>query len=194
VSDWSSGNGFHISAVVLPAGRIGAVSLPLTDCDCVPGEGNPMLGNLCPNRQRRGMVDRLCDVCGGGFAPRESYYFMGKHSMMMEHGGRGGFHECPVHRDCALYAGRVCPGLVTKAMNVGVFRCSDYTLIPQVSKVDNQGRGVHYKGLDDPAFLAAVEQRRLDRSLITILGRPIRPTIHHLDTWIRRELRKADHV
>lgn len=102
ISDWSSNQ--EKPSLVEGDRRFGAW---LGKCPHVDGEGEPNLGALCPTRQIKGMIERRCDVCGDHMPKR--LYWMGNQELVTS-----GYRECPLHLDCLLYSGQVCPGMTTK--------------------------------------------------------------------------------
>lgn len=90
------------------------------DCDCTIGVGEPMLGAQCPNRQRRCVSERRCQVCSFPIAEDEDCHFLGADRIQV-------FWEPPLHQECAAYSLQVCPGITRRAgMSVHVVR--DYKM------------------------------------------------------------------
>ena len=175
VSEWDPG---HWNITMHP--RHGAM---VGSCDHVDGVGTPHLGNLCAARQVQGMLKRLCDVCGqkiDGFC-----YFMGSTSLVTD-----GYRELPVHLECALYAGQVCPGLVTPARQerIAVAECLTYRIEPGriVAPDDGSGRPDErrFDSLDDPAIrlLNAVGFRSVMTAIYAV---PEEPKVWLLNDWLQ---------
>lgn len=103
----------------------------LAYCTHVDGQGEPDLGNLCAVRQIIGMDERRCDVCGGRV--NRTAWFMGAKMLTPGEGNvLNGFRETPMHLECVLYAGQVCPGMVTKeAGRIWVVQTEKYALVQQ---------------------------------------------------------------
>lgn len=85
------------------------------------GEGHALAGLLHSARQIRAMVQRLCGVCGRHVNGRA--ILIGGPNLVTQ-----GFHEPPVHRDCARYAIQACPG-INRGHPV-VVEARTYDLIP----------------------------------------------------------------
>lgn len=112
-------------------------------CTHEDGVGEPNLGALCAPRQLHGMLNRLCDVCGVKVG--KTAFFMGAKDLHTQ-----GYRELPLHLECALYAGQVCPGLVTKARGeIWVSVTEDYTC-NMVRKYENGDR--EFVGMHDPTW------------------------------------------
>jgi len=106
VSEWDSGivddDGHRWKATVSPVfGRY------LSSCVDTIGVGTPKLGNLCAPTAIRCVDRRICATCGTRVNGKIA--FLGGQRLHEE-----GYSEPGVHLQCALYAGQVCPGLVTK--------------------------------------------------------------------------------
>lgn len=148
-------------------------------CDHVDGVGDPMLGNLCPAKQLSGMLKRLCDVCG--VVVGRNAYFLGNEVLVQR-----GYRELPVHRECALYAGQVCPGLITPAKRDGVWvaKARTYRMRPvyQIGP-DHKTDQEEYTSFDDPRLTIrlAVRQRIVLTSIIAV---PIDPQSWPLAEWL----------
>lgn len=69
-------------------------------------KGTPLPAMLNPTRQIRCVNERLCGVCGRKVSPKSILVLIGNESLI-----RDGFREPGVHRACARYALRACPGI-----------------------------------------------------------------------------------
>lgn len=94
------------------------------DCDCTIGQGSPILGKQCPLRQRDCMSQRRCQVCSYPIPAHEDCHFLGSYEGNV-------FWEPPLHRTCALYSLRVCPG-ITRQPGVGVTVSRTYALFDKL--------------------------------------------------------------
>lgn len=94
----------------------------VTRCDCRIGVGVPNLGGLCPERQRAGMLEMLCDACG---EPGSEGIFLGSAACQI-------FREPALHLACAVYSVKVCPGIRAKADTFGVHFATEYTMLDEV--------------------------------------------------------------
>jgi hypothetical protein len=101
VSDWTGTDGAPSRYVPVPGhpewGDYNASEAGI-------GEGYPLAGLLHPARQMRGMLERRCGVCGKHIPGTK--ILIGGPPLL-----RVGFHEPPVHRECARYAVQACPGI-----------------------------------------------------------------------------------
>ena len=156
-------------------------------CGHVAGEGVPDLGQLCPGNQLQGMVHRLCDVCGGPI-PEGPIYFMGGYDAAK---GKAGFRECGLHFECALYAGQVCPALVTSRppATVVVYECTTYDLQPIFYWTDSKHaiQSDHFASFDDPDLVALFILTKANgtrMALIGALANPVDPIITPLADWL----------
>lgn len=78
------------------------------------GEGEPIFAAIHVTRQRRGMVDLVCHVCGQPTAPGDRYIFpaaSGGLVTLHDGGQQYGCNVPPMHRACAERAARECPHL-----------------------------------------------------------------------------------
>ena len=91
-------------------------------CICVIGEGEPILGHQCPERQRECMMEGHCQVCSEiiNIKDEGGYYFLGGIEMPI-------FWEPPLHKSCAIYSLQVCPG-ITRRPTMSVHVADDYEL------------------------------------------------------------------
>jgi hypothetical protein len=79
-----------------------------------PGDGEPLFAAVHVTRQRRGMADLLCHVCGRATAPDDRWVFPTASGGMvtMTDGSVGwGCNVPPLHRACAEKAHAQCPHL-----------------------------------------------------------------------------------
>ncbi len=154
-------------------------------CAHVDGVGDPMLGNLCPAKQLSGMLGRLCDVCGRLIG--RNAYFLGNKALVER-----GYRELPVHKECALYAGQVCPGLITPAKIDGVWvsKARTYSMRPVYLTGPNyQTDQEEYTSFEDPALTVrlALGQRMVLTSVIAV---PDNPQAWPLKEWVAMNLKR----
>lgn len=105
---WSGEQDFGLRKSVLFPGMI-----ELTQAER-PGRGVPIFGAMHVDRQRRGLAEQLCHVCGAPTPPRDRWIFPAASGGMVtlaEGGERYGGHVPPVHEACARRAQRQCPHL-----------------------------------------------------------------------------------
>ncbi len=79
-----------------------------------PGVGEPIFAMVHVTRQRRGMVDLLCHVCGKPTSRNDRYIFpVASGGLVTLHDGsqQYGCNVPPVHRACSTRALRDCPHL-----------------------------------------------------------------------------------
>ena len=79
-----------------------------------PGVGVPVFGAVHVDRQRRGLAQHLCHVCGQPTPPRDRWIFpvaSGGMVTMADGSERYGGNVAPVHGACARRAQRQCPHL-----------------------------------------------------------------------------------
>jgi hypothetical protein len=99
-------------------------SSPLGDvmaCDCAPGVGKAGLGEQCPVRQRRAMLERRCNACGeriSGTALFAGVFFA---ELDAEDRPVPITAEAPTHAQCLGYSALVCPGLTRSPEKCLVF-------------------------------------------------------------------------
>lgn len=100
-------------------------------CSCVIGHGIPLLGQLCPRRQRRAMLERRCQLCGRLVKVTTKVVFIG--GSKFDKGHQRYVTEPPLHTACASYAARVCPRLVVgdRSGALRVAECQAYTLFEE---------------------------------------------------------------
>lgn len=169
ISDWEDDAVDHGKAWSLTEGHP-VYGTYTSACIHVDGVGEPNLGALCAPRQIQGMVDRLCDVCGVKVG--KTAFFMGGEACKDT-----GFFELPLHLECALYAGQVCPGLVTKAGEIWVTSTESYRCDMRRMFYPNVNRDFH--GLNDPAWRLA--ERFYGPSILTgIIAVPDSPDLRRL--------------
>jgi hypothetical protein len=146
------------------------------DCACIPGQGEPLLTEICHSRQRDVMTRRACQMCGhpiGG----EPFCFLSPAWNI----ARDQTKDPPFHRHCGRYAFSVCPGMLRFRRTGGnrygepvcVAECDDYTL-----------DGYLDTGETLPAAAAPLTFAARDtvRNLIATL--PAARTIYSLDDWL----------
>lgn len=79
-----------------------------------PGVGQPLFAAVHVTRQRRGMVDLLCHVCGKPTTPHDRYIFpVASGGLVTLHDGsqQYGCNVPPIHRACTTRALNTCPHL-----------------------------------------------------------------------------------
>jgi hypothetical protein len=79
-----------------------------------PGVGEPLFAAVHVTRQRRGMVDLLCHVCGKPTTRHDRYLFpVASGGLVALHDGsqQYGCNVPPIHRACATRALAACPHL-----------------------------------------------------------------------------------
>lgn len=79
-----------------------------------PGVGEPIFAAVHVTRQRRGMVDLLCHVCGTPTRPGDRYIFptaSGGLVTLQDGSAQYGCNVPPMHRACAEQARALCPHL-----------------------------------------------------------------------------------
>lgn len=89
---------------------------------CVPGRGVARLGSNCVERQRRGVLRRLCGGCGTSVLGE--LIFIGEAQM-------NAAVEPPLHEECALFSLRACPVLDRGRERAGVVVVREYELAEQ---------------------------------------------------------------
>ncbi|MBW8812260.1 MAG: hypothetical protein JF588_02440 [Caulobacterales bacterium] len=80
-----------------------------------PGVGEPQFAAMHVRRQRRGMIDLVCHVCGTPTPPRDRYVFpAASGGLVTLHDGsqQYGLNVPPMHRACAVRAANACPHLM----------------------------------------------------------------------------------
>ena len=105
---WSGEQAFRLQKSVLFPGMI-----ELSQAER-PGEGVPIFGAVHVDRQRRGLAEHLCHVCGQPTLARDRWIFpvaSGGMVTLAEGGERYGGNVPPVHEACARRAQRQCPHL-----------------------------------------------------------------------------------
>lgn len=78
------------------------------------GEGEPLFAAINVTRQRRGMVDLLCHVCGKPTTRHDRYIFpAASGGLVTLHDGtqQYGLNVPPMHRACSVRARHACPHL-----------------------------------------------------------------------------------
>ena len=79
-----------------------------------PGVGEPIFAAIHVTRQRRGVIDQLCHVCGRPTPPGDRYIFptaSGGLVTLHDGGQQYGCNVPPMHLACAERAARDCPHL-----------------------------------------------------------------------------------
>lgn len=94
-------------------------------CDCQPGQGIPLLSELCNDRHRKAVHERLCQVCGCPFDAGEPYVFIGAAGARL-------YRDPPSHPGCSRFALRACPGLDRHMGEIEVVTCARYTVRMQL--------------------------------------------------------------
>lgn len=164
------------------------IQMPYAHCSDEIGVGEPNLGALCPKRQIKGMLERLCDVCGE-FIPAGPIYFLG--AGFIGDDGTTGFRECGLHYECALYSAQVCPGLITKGDEPIVHEALAYHLQPEVMQRDSRAPDVTntiFDSFQDPNLhmLSRIEPI----VLLGVYAVPINPTKTPVPEWVRQQLKE----
>lgn len=110
-------------------------------CDCVPGEGKPILGQQCPSRQRRAMSERRCSSCGDrikGVALFPGVYIHVAQGFNVPP-GTALTAEAPTHPRCLAYSALACPRLDGAPSTLVVPVIGDYPLLDRWRFVDPGG-------------------------------------------------------
>jgi ferredoxin len=105
---WSGEGAFRLQTSVLFPGMV-----ELSQAER-PGEGAPIFGAVHVDRQRRGLAEHLCHVCGQPTPVRDRWIFpvaSGGMVTLADGGERYGGNVPPVHEACARRAQRQCPHL-----------------------------------------------------------------------------------
>jgi hypothetical protein len=79
-----------------------------------PGVGQPLFAAIHVTRQRRGMVDLICHVCGKPTPRLDRFIFpaaSGGLVTLQDGSQQYGLNVPPMHRACTLRARRTCPHL-----------------------------------------------------------------------------------
>lgn len=185
VSCWSSGD-LAVEERVFAVGD-GFLQTPIGACDHIDGQGEPDLGKLCTERQTTGMLQRLCDACGGFIEPGP-IYFIGDNTSTRNGQAMAVFRELGLHRECALYSLRVCPGLNRTGPGIvppSVFECTAYQVLPAY---------MHKVSDDDvdtfvyDSFAQAYNVMPQPAVLMGVHGVPINPTITLATAWVAAQL------
>jgi hypothetical protein len=88
------------------------------DQKAAPGVGEPLFAAVHVTRQRRGIVDLLCHVCGKPTRPQDRYIFpVASGGLVTLHDGsqQYGCNVPPIHRACTRLALEGCPHLARLA-------------------------------------------------------------------------------
>lgn len=85
----------------------------VVDCSCVIGEGTARLGRICPSRQLRGTLERICGTCGT--------HIDGWCCWPVDNVG-GKITEAPNHPECMAYSLSTCPFLKGAVKRFDSFR------------------------------------------------------------------------
>ena len=104
-----------------------------------PGEGTPMPSGMNIMRQRRGVVEFLCHVCGEKTPVRDRYLFPVATGAFLKVKGRTRYvsHLPPTHRGCAERAQRLCPHLSATYAKPSAFPLEVGTIGPEMSVPEN---------------------------------------------------------
>ena len=92
-------------------------------CSCVLGRGRPHLGKPCAHRQRKGITERRCVMCGRRVVGRETFVGATKNRVLDVNRPVWTSIEPPAHPPCAAYALLACPHLAGAdggAFDIGV--------------------------------------------------------------------------
>ncbi len=141
-----------------------------------PGKGEPSFAAVHVTRQRRGMIDLLCHICGRPTQVRDRWVFPVASGGMvtMQDGSVGwGCNVPPVHGACAEIARRECPHLshlVEEPLQCGedegrlIHRTDVTPGLEAIAATMPPGREVVFScyRLYGSAFTAEVEQARAD--------------------------------
>ncbi|WP_327378729.1 hypothetical protein OG393_32965 (plasmid) [Streptomyces sp. NBC_01216] len=105
-------------------------------CYCATGTGTPLLGQMCPRRQRTAMARRRCQLCGTSIDRDAKVVFIAGES---EGTAAQLVREPPLHAACAAYAARVCPYLVVgnRAGALRVAEAASYQLFEERVRPDS---------------------------------------------------------
>jgi hypothetical protein len=186
VSEWAPGEAGVVRLIWEGPGGL-VVQTPCASCACKPGVGTPDLGALCVERQIRGMLERLCDVCGE-FIPAGPIYFLGGATIAKS---GVGFRECGLHYECALYSAQVCPGLTTRGNKVMVYEATAYHLQPQYMRPGVEGViDDIFDSFQDPRLVEIVESRKVPMVLTAAYAVPIDATITPAPEWVAAQLKE----
>lgn len=82
------------------------------------GVGEPVFAAIHVTRQRRGMIDLRCHVCGRPTEPRDRFIFPAASGGMVTLQDGSQLYGCnvpPMHRACAVRATHACPHLAKVA-------------------------------------------------------------------------------
>jgi len=139
-----------------------------------PGVGEPLFAAVHVTRQRRGLADGLCHVCGRPTAPDDRWMFpVASGGFVTLHDGTVGYgcNVPPMHQACAFKAAAQCPHLIHLAETPFKQPPEDGRLIWRTDVVPGMEAlaATHPPGLEivyscyrlfSPAFAKMVEERR----------------------------------
>lgn len=103
-------------------------------CSCKLGEGRPMIGVQCVNRERQAMRKRLCGVCGQSLRPADDILFLGIGEAVIDNHGVSvpTSIEAPTHPECTAYSALTCPRLMRDPADVVLAVMKDYELADSI--------------------------------------------------------------
>lgn len=105
---WSGEQGFRIQP------SLDFPGLRELDQKDARGVGEPLFATMHVTRQRRGVIDQACHVCGKPTTPHDRYIFpAASGGLVTLHDGtqQYGCNVPPMHRACAVRAAHACPHL-----------------------------------------------------------------------------------
>ena len=108
VAPWSGEAEFELAPSVSFPGRVELVQI------CSPGSGAPVLDGMHVMRQRQGLLEHLCHVCGRPTARHDRWLFptvTGHFTPCKDGSLRYASHLPPSHLACARTAQQLCPHL-----------------------------------------------------------------------------------
>ncbi len=105
------------------------------------GEGEPQLVGMHLGRQRRAILNHLCQVCGEPTTRGDRFLFPSVTGTFLKVKGRARYatHMPPVHGACAERAMRMCPHLRGAAAKPVAFPMDEGFLSPETSLAGNVG-------------------------------------------------------
>lgn len=101
-----------------------------------PGVGAPMFRGMHLGRQRQGLVNDLCQVCGRPTPPRDRYIFpavAGRFFAQKDGTLRYGSNMPPLHLRCAERAQRLCPAVKAAASRPLPLPKNEGEFVPQLT-------------------------------------------------------------
>ncbi|MER7671281.1 hypothetical protein ABTY61_22835 [Kitasatospora sp. NPDC096128] len=122
---------------------------PTLVCTCVTGRGRPLLGQLCPQRQRACIDERRCQQCGQRIKNRHPALFI---AGAPDTSGPDCVIEAPLHRSCAAYTIQVCPHLITgyRSDALYVAQVQNYLVLEQRARPERLDMAHHTRMLTQP--------------------------------------------